>query len=125
MIFMAWVYEQSTGNISLGTIFIGTGYSGNGAGLNNPAAQDQPNVGPIPQGAYTIGPAHTPQDHLGPLALPLYPDPANTMFARFGFFIHGDNQFMNQTASDGCIVMDYNIRQQIAYSGDTNLTVTA
>ncbi len=32
-----------------------TGYSGNGQGLNNPAAQNQPNVGPLPQGSYTVG----------------------------------------------------------------------
>ena len=99
--------------------------SGNGTGLDTPAAQNQPNVGPIPQGTYTIGVAHTPPDHLGPLALPLYPDPANTMFGRFGFFIHGDNQFMNQTASNGCVIMSYDLRQQIASSGDTNLIVTA
>jgi len=122
---MAWVYQQSTGNLSLNTIFIVTGYSGNGAGLNKPTAQNQPNVGPVPQGTYTIGAAHSPPDHLGPLALPLYPDLANIMFGRFGFFIHGDNQFMNQTASNGCIIMAHDIRQQIASSGDTVLTVTA
>jgi hypothetical protein len=111
---MPWTYVQSTGNLSLNTIFIGNGYSGHGAGLNNPVAQDQQNVGPLPQGTYTIGTAHTPPDHLGPLAMPLYPDHGNTMFGRFGFFIHGDNQFMNNTASDGCIVMAYDIRHQIA-----------
>ena len=120
---MAWIYEQSTGNLSLNTVFIGKGYSGIATGLNNPAAQDQPNIGPIPQGTYTIGPAHTPPDHLGPLAMPLYPDPGNTMFGRFGFFMHGDNQLMNNTASNGCIIMSYDIRHQVATSNDTVLTV--
>jgi hypothetical protein len=122
---VAWIYDQSSGNLSLNTIYVGNGYSGNGGGLNNPAAQSQPNVGPIPIGTYTIGTAHTPPDHLGPLALPLYPSPSNTMFGRFGFFIHGDNQFENRTASDGCIIMAYEIRQQIASSNDTTLTVIA
>lgn len=122
---MAWIYSQSSGSLSLNTIFIGNGYSGIGAGLNSPASQNIPNVGPVPQGTYKIGAAHTPPDHLGILALPLYPDPANTMFGRFGFFIHGDNQFENNTASNGCVIMSYTIRQQIASSGDTNLTVTA
>jgi hypothetical protein len=122
---MAWLYEQSSGNLSLNTIFIGIGYSGHGSGLNNPAAQNQPNIGPIPAGTYTIGAPHTPPDHLGPLALPLYPNPANTMFGRFGFFIHGDNQFGNNTASDGCIIMAHDIRQQIASSDDKTLTVIA
>lgn len=65
---MPWVYQQASGSLSLNTIFIGAGYAGHGSGLNNPAAQDQQNVGPIPTGTYSIGPAHTPVDHLGPLA---------------------------------------------------------
>ena len=88
-------------------------------------AQDQHNVGPIPQGIYTIGAPHNPPDHLGPLALPLYPDPGNTMFGRFGFFVHGDNQFANHTASDGCIVIFHGVRMQIASSTDKNLVVTS
>jgi hypothetical protein len=122
---MAWVYAQSTGNLLLNTIFVGTGYSGIGDGLNNGAAQDQANVGPLPRGTYAIGAAHAPPDHLGPLALPLYPDPGNAMFGRFGFFMHGDNQYGNHTASNGCIVMDHDIRQQVASSGDAVLVVTA
>jgi hypothetical protein len=35
---------------------IGNGYSGREAGLNNPAMQD---VGPIPVGTWSIGPAFT------------------------------------------------------------------
>ena len=122
---MSWIYEQSTGNLSLNTIFVGNGYSGHGTGLNTPSAQDQENVGPIPQGTYTIGPPHNPPDHLGPLALPLVPDPGNTMFGRFGFFMHGDNQFANHTASDGCVIMSHDIRALVAASTDKSLVVTA
>ncbi len=104
---------------------VATGYSGHNGGINDPSQQSVPNVGPLPQGSYTIGPPHTPIDHLGPNALPLYPDPANEMFGRFGFFIHGDNAAANFTASDGCIIMPPTIRQSIVDSGDTALSVIA
>jgi Protein of unknown function (DUF2778) len=122
---MSWIYQQSTGNLLLNTIFVGNGYSGHGAGLNTSSAQNQENVGPLPQGTYTIGPPHNPPDHLGPLALPLIPDSGNTMFGRFGFFMHGDNQFANHTASDGCIIMSHDVRAQVAASADKSLVVTA
>jgi hypothetical protein len=37
-------------------VVVGTGYSGQGNGLNNPSEQYTPNSGPIPQGTYTIEP---------------------------------------------------------------------
>ncbi|HTI83169.1 MAG TPA: tlde1 domain-containing protein [Acetobacteraceae bacterium] len=122
---MPWVYQQATGHLFLNTIFIGTGYCGHGSGLNNPAAQDQQNVGPIPTGSYAIGPAHTPVDHLGPLALPLYPDPTNQMYSRFGFFMHGDNQYANHSASNGCIILGPEIRRQVSSSDDKTLVVVS
>lgn len=122
---MVWMYKQSTGQLSRGGTLVGIGYSGYGAGLDNPKMQGQSCVGPIPQGNYTIGPTHTPVDHLGPFALPLYADPGNQMFGRFGFFIHGDNSATNYTASNGCIVLELSIRQQIVTSLDTGLIVVA
>lgn len=122
---MPWVYQQATGQLFLNTIYIGTGYCGHGSGLNNPAAQNQQNVGPIPTGNYTISPPHMPPDHLGPLALPLYPDPTNQMYGRFGFFMHGDNQYANHSASDGCIIMGPAIRRQVSSSDDKTLVVVS
>ena len=122
---MPWVYQQATGHLFLNTIFIGTGYCGHGSGLNNPAAQDQQNIGPIPTGSYAIGPVHTPPDHLGPLALPLYPDPTNQMYGRFGFFMHGDNQYANHSASNGCIIMGPDIRRQVSSGDDKTLVVVS
>jgi hypothetical protein len=98
-------------------------YSGNGDGLNNPAMQEVHNVGPLPEGLYTIGPAKNPIDELGPIALELIPDPSNEMFGRFGFFIHGDNQLMNYTASNGCIILPRAVRQYIEESPDKLLSV--
>lgn len=52
------------------------GYSGNGEGLNNAAAQNQQNVGPIPQGTYTVGAA---TNRRGPQTRPLTPAPKNNI----------------------------------------------
>jgi hypothetical protein len=120
---MTWTYAQKTGLLSRDGKPVAKGYSGNTTGLNNPAMQETIGVGPVPRGNYTIGPPHTPVDHLGPLALPLYPAPANQMFGRVGFFIHGDNPAMDHSASDGCIIIDHADRQAIVNSGDTALVV--
>jgi RHS repeat-associated protein len=79
-----------------------TGYSGNGQGLNNPAAQNQPNVGPLPQGSYTVGGT---TNRRGPNTRPLIPSPSNNMYGRAGFLLHGDNAALNNTASEGCIII--------------------
>lgn len=121
---MPWSYSQSTGALSLDGTFIGTGYSGNGEGLDNPDFQNVPDVGPIPEGTYTIGPAST-HPGKGPVVMALDPDPSNEMFGRSGFLIHGDTAAMNHTASDGCIILSRDIREQIAASEDTVLIVTS
>ena len=120
-----WTYQQSTGQLSHDGEPIGTGYAGHGTGVNDPAMQDQHNVGPVPQGKYTIGPSEDRPNSIGAFALPLTPDPANQMFGRTAFFIHGDNMQMNHTASDGCIVIARTVRNLVASSGDRQLTVIA
>lgn len=122
---MPRTYAQKTGDLTLDGEFVATGYSGHADGVNNPAAQDQVKVGPLPQGRYTIGEALNPPDKLGPLALPLKPDRANEMFGRNAFFIHGDNPDHNRTASDGCIILEHAIRQRIASSDDKALGVVS
>lgn len=105
----------------------GTGYSGFEAGKNNPALQNVANVGPIPQGRYTIGKPEcvdSPGPH-GPFVMRLTPDAANQMFGRDGFLIHGDSIVKPGTASHGCIIMGRLIRNAIAASGDHDLTVVA
>ncbi len=122
---MTWKYTQKTGALSHDGEHTSTGYSGNTTGLDNPAMQYKVGVGPIPCGNYTIGSPHRPVDHLGQDALPLYPAPTNDMAGRSGFFIHGDNQRMNHTASNGCIILAHPFRQAIVDSGDTVLVVVA
>jgi Protein of unknown function (DUF2778) len=121
---MAWIYSQSTGILTHNGNHIATGYSGNGEGKNNPAMQNVPNTGPCPQGNYQIGP---PKDdnNVGPFALPLTPLPGTNTFGRFAFLIHGDSIVHPGTASEGCIILLRDARNQIAGSGDQALTVTA
>lgn len=123
---MTWRYVQRTGALyrTYGAI-AGVGYSGHGDGLNNPDWQDRVGVGPIPRGDYTIGPAHSPIDHLGPMAFPLIPDAANEMHGRSGFFMHGDNIAMNHTASNGCVILRPSIRHHISITDDDRLRVVA
>ncbi len=126
-----WIFRQSTGQISHidvegNTTHIGTGYSGHGEGLNNPSMQHMPNVGPIPQGTYTIGPQQTNVTGSGtrmPASMRLTPDPNNQMYRRGGFIFHGDNATVNQSASKGCPVANRDIRNQISNSGDNVLRV--
>jgi hypothetical protein len=121
---MSWSYEQLTGNISHDGEAIATGYAGIGAGLNNPNEQDQPFVGPLPRGTYTIGAPIANGGHLGPFVLPLTPWATNQMFGRAGFFIHGDRiAGPPHTASNGCIILDRLTRNLIAETGDTVLIV--
>lgn len=118
----AWTWHQATGEMSCNGGLIAEGYAGHAPYQNDPAAEWRPDLGPIPQGSYTIGPA---QNHprLGPVAMPLVPSPANVMFGRGDFWIHGDTADHN--ASCGCIVLDRDTRQLIAESLERDLTVVA
>ena len=120
---MAWMYSQSTGILTHNGSHVATGYSGNGAGKNNPEMQSVPDVGPCPQGRYQIG---APRDEasVGPFALPLTPMPDTNTFGQFAFLIHGDSIVHPGTASEGCIILLRDARNQIAASGDHELIVT-
>lgn len=122
---MAWLYEIASGRWSRGGILLAKGYSGNGSGLNNSAMMDVGNVGPIPVGFYTIGPVIMRHPKLGLYVMELIPDPANEMYKRFGFFNHGDNEHLNFTASDGCIVTPEFARHAVGYdlANDNTLQV--
>lgn len=117
-----WTYNSSNGNLSRNGELAGTGYSGHGAGLNNPTLEDDPDVGPIPRGEYIIGDFFTDPEK-GPIVARLIPDAETNDFGRSGFMLHGDNIEMNHSASLGCIIMGHAIRQAIADSGDAELQV--
>jgi Protein of unknown function (DUF2778) len=118
---MMWIYRQSTGQLLR---LAGTGYSGHGAGVNQPDLQDVKMVGPIPRGRWTIGPAYSSSEK-GALVLPLAPAIDTDTLGRSGFLIHGDliGHVGENLASEGCIILSHDIRAQIAASGDHDLLV--
>ena len=142
---LAHIYSQSTGKLTrenfssnpsnfettgtalqINRTLVGTGYSGHGEGINNPEKQDVENVGPIPQGIYTIG---EQKDHITSegktliASMELTPDSNNEMHDREGFLMHGDNDKGNQSASKGCPIFDRATRDDVANSGDNELIV--
>lgn len=117
---MTWGYQQSTGDITRDGAPVGIGYSGTGAGRNNPEMQYVPNVGPIPVGTYSIGPARA-DGHLGPCVMDLDPVDGTDTHGRSEFRIHGNDAA--DDASHGCIVAGPGIRNAIALSTDRTLTV--
>jgi hypothetical protein len=117
-----WTYHQASGLLAHDGEPSATGYSGAGAGKNSPAMQDVPNVGPIPQGRYRIGPLFDSQGH-GPKCMRVIPCEGTETFGRDGFLIHGDSIAAPGTASHGCIILTRPVREAIAASGDADLEV--
>ena len=120
---MTWVYNSANGNLSKDGKLIAVGYSGHGPGVNNPSLQDQPNVGPIPQGTWSIGIFFDDLGGKGPIVARLAPAQGTDTFGRGGFMIHGDTASRDETASHGCIILDHATRQRIADSDDTEREV--
>lgn len=119
-----WTYSQSTGQlVNPDGAVQGVGYSGRGSGLNNPASQDIPDVGPCPQGIWTIGGFFNDPGNKGPIVCHLSPQAETVTFGRSGFMIHGDNSEADQTASEGCIILARPLRLAIMNSPDTVLEV--
>jgi hypothetical protein len=105
-------YEQTTGKLTYAGMTWGVGYAGFGEGKNNSALQSIPDVGPLPQGRYTIGqPYDSPRT--GPFTLPLLPISHAAEFGRGDFRIHGDSAEHPGAASHGCIVLPREVRERI------------
>jgi len=127
-----WTYEQNTGKLfDASGELVATGYAGgncgqNPEGINNHEMQDVKKIGPLPVGFYTFGEVVL-KSHLGPYAIPLIPDADNEMFGRSALYIHGDHDatYPKQSASEGCIILPRNIREQLWNSKDHVLEVTS
>jgi hypothetical protein len=117
-----WTYEQRTGILRHNGEAIATGYSGCDGGKNNPSAQGQKCVGPIPTGAWTIGEVFNSAAK-GPVVMRLLPATTTETFGRDGFMIHGDSIAHPGEASEGCIILPRPARLAIAQSGDHALEV--
>lgn len=116
-----FVYQQSTGKLTQDRKEIGTGYSGNGDGRNNPAKEQEKNIGPIPRGLYKIG---KPKEWKGMQnVFDLTPE-GHKAHGRTNFLIHGDSKQNPGNASEGCIILPPEVRKKIAESGCARLRVT-
>lgn len=123
---MSWRYSQSTGRLtSPAGSSVGVGYSGRGAGLNNPAMQGVTDIGPIPQGQWQIGRFFDDPGGKGPIVAHLIPVDGTETYGRSGFMVHGDNGAANHTASEGCIILPHLLREQLMASNDRSLIVVS
>lgn len=130
---MSWTYIQSTGGLlnPEGTLMT-HGYSGHAHGVNNPACQALPDIGPIPCGTYTLGPLIEDGGHLGPDVMHLIPDEETRAFILSlhrdpdSFWCHGGKvgeSPTNGTASKGCVVLLRPDRLMLAGSEDRTVKV--
>jgi Protein of unknown function (DUF2778) len=120
-----WLYAQKTGTLWRDGKQAASGYSGCEEGKNDPAMQAVPDVGPIPQGKWTIvGPPINTRHH-GPYVLRLQPALATNTFRRNGFLMHGDSIESPGCASRGCVIMSRAVREEVWNSGDGDLEVVA
>lgn len=128
-----WTYKQSTGELTHPDgKRCGFGFAGHGSGLNNPAAQNQPLTGPLPQGTYTMTEFREADPHTGMCTIVLTPAPTNVMFGRSAFRIHGSVNLTTAglaaflKSSDGCIILgDCVLRRGIWANPDKVLKVIA
>lgn len=137
-----WTFHQSSGLIEDFKAFrYGVSYAGRGEGKNNPIMQDihggarwlngewapvdgltPDDWGPLPCGIYVMNAPVETETH-GPYVMWLTPDPANEMFGRSSFGVHGDSIEIPGMASEGCICSPRSVRQTMWMSGDRRLQV--
>lgn len=122
---MTWTYVQSNGDMKQDGVVVFTGgYAGYGdEGKNKPHMQCVANVGPLPQGKYTLERLILKHQHMGSYVIELKPDPSNDMCGRSGFYIHGDSISRPGLASNGCIILARAQREEMWKSGDKDLEV--
>ena len=112
-----WTYHSDTGKLEHNGWAAGFGYSGNGQGLNNPALESVPEVGPIPRGKWTMSRFFS-DPVKGPIVCHLIPAASTDTFGRSGFMIHGDNSKETHSGSHGCVILSCSQRAMIRMSGD-------
>lgn len=117
---MAWIYQQSTGNLYHDSEYIDRGYSGVLTNKNNPDRQQVRGMGPIPRGKWRI----TQRTHTkGPMTIVLRQITGET-FGRTKFRIHGERIGKPAGfASQGCIILRSATRERIWSSHDRELEV--
>jgi len=118
-----WTYRQSSGELAHDGEIVGYGWSGWDDGINIPAMQNIPKVGPIPRGKWRIvGPPEDSPTH-GPYTLRLIAEPETPTFGRSGFLMHGRSAVKPFETSRGCLVLERPLRERMWKSGDRTLEV--
>jgi len=105
------VYTQSTGEFLINGSLIATGYSGAPGHINNTSSECTVNKGPLPRGRYRM--TYEKEHNKGKHVIVLTPMPETAMCGRHSMLIHGDNKRLNNTGSEGCIILPINIRLRI------------
>jgi len=120
-----WIYKQSAGQLYHNDKLIGSGYSGskNQNGYNNSILQDKHNIGPIPKGNWKFVSAPYNSIHTGNYTLDIESEGNTNTFGRSGFKMHGDSLDNPGYASEGCIIMPYDVRVIVYKSKDLSLLV--
>ncbi len=124
---MPWKYSIPTGQLfDPNGRLVAIGYSGHGAGLNNPIMQSVADIGPIPAGSWEIGAPYDSSEH-GPYTLPLTPLEGTETFGRSEFKSHGDeiDHPGQHLASLGCLIVARFARFAMWNSADRVLEVTS
>lgn len=113
-----YLYEQKTGKLYR---LVSVGYSGHddgdgipepGEGKNDPTQEATKNVGPLPHGWWTFGPAFT-HPTKGPVVHALSPDPATDVHGRDHFLLHGDSVKTPGAGSEGCLIFPRDVREAV------------
>lgn len=131
-----YIYEQRSG-LWLADTWSVACYSGFGEHRNRPESEKLAGLGPIPRGAYWIGPEED-SDVRGPVMMRLTPvivpeairrlvpgAVGTVTHGRDNFELHGDSRSHPGAASHGCIVMDRPHREQVADHPDRLLVVVS
>jgi hypothetical protein len=127
-------YSQTRGDVTNdeGEVISSGWYAGGNMGaspaaVNNPAYQYERDVGPLPQGVYTMSPLHT-VPRIGP-CIALTPNDLAVMHGRGGMLLHCDNRSRSpQSSSEGCAVaptlLELKKVEALRASGQYQLEVT-
>ena len=134
---LSCIYDSYTGRLQCYTNVNGTykktvdayGYSGRGEGKNNPRLQDVRDVGPIPEGFWTM---KSVQQTPTQVSIWLEPYPGSPVFNfdrdPMSFLIHGDYKDPKKKgkASKGCPIFDKEYRDKIAEQlGETFIVISS
>jgi len=119
---MTWEYDVASHTFTRNGEKYMADYAG-ATGYKNDSTQECViGKGPLPRGAYTIGPPHN-SPHTGKYTLGLIPNPGNIMCGRSAFRIHGASRKHPLDSSEGCIIAPISVRKSIWASGDKELKV--